>query len=141
MKKFYQIQLNFDEGITKDARGKHVLSTGISLSDEGLFITNTNSWNITAQDLKYCNIVASKDTIDLQDKSIYRFPKLNLPRQKVDLLKDKFNLKVVRNKDKADYHVISHKFLGSLFHNNWDTAITFKELYNVFNTWKENNLL
>ena len=141
MKKFYQIQLNFDEGVTKDARGKHVLSTGISLSDEGLFITNTNSWQITADDIKDCNILVNTNTVNFQDKSLYRYPKLNLPRQKVDLLKERFNLKVVRNKDKADYHVISNKFLNGIFNTHWDTAITFKELYNVFNTWKENNLL
>ena len=142
MKKYYEIKISLEENsIAMDANGNYVISTGIELIDGGIFIANTNSWNITAEDLKYCDIVANKDTIDLQDKSLYRYPKLNLPRQKVDLLKDKFNLKVVRNKDKADYHVISHKFLGSLFHNNWNTAISFKDLYKVFQTWKENNLL
>ena len=70
MKKYYEIKISLEEdSIAMDANGNYVISTGIELVDGGIFITNTNSWNITAQDLKYCNIVASKDTIDLQDKS------------------------------------------------------------------------
>ena len=37
--------------------------------------------------------------------------------------------------------MLYHTNLGSLFHNNWDTAITFKDLYKIFQTWKEDGLL
>ena len=56
MKKYYEIKISLKEdSIAMDANGNYVISTGIELEDGGIFITNTNSWNITAEDLKYCN--------------------------------------------------------------------------------------
>lgn len=44
---------------------------------------------------------------NLKNKSIYRYSKIKLPRDKVDLLKNSCNLKVTRDKKNADYHIIS----------------------------------
>ena len=47
---------------------------------------------LDANDLKEFGLVLEdKKTINLQDKTVYRFPKLNLPRQKFELLKEKYN--------------------------------------------------
>ena len=49
---------------------------------------------------------------DIQDKLLYRYPNLTLPRSKVDLLKDKYNVKVIRDRTKADYKIISKKYIN-----------------------------
>jgi hypothetical protein len=55
------------------------------------------------------------ETLDLKNKSIFRFPKITLPRNKFDLLVSKHNIKVTRDLDNADYFVISSKYIASLF--------------------------
>lgn len=50
----------------------------------------------------------------IQDKSFYRHPNLKLPRQKVDLLKEKYNIKITRDIKKADYEIISIGFIEKL---------------------------
>ena len=46
-----------------------------------------------------------------KDLSFYRHKKITLPRDKFNLLKDKYNWSITRNKDKADYHIISESLL------------------------------
>ena len=38
----------------------------------------------------------------IKDKTFYRYPNLSLPRNKVDLLKEKYNISVTRNKAAAE---------------------------------------
>lgn len=64
----------------------------------------------------------------IKDKSFYRYPKLALPRMKVDLLKEKFNITVTRNKDAADYKIISTNFFKSLSEYSWNSCYTSEEL-------------
>lgn len=59
------------------------------------------------------------DTIDLKEKKIYRYPKISLPRQKVETLKEKYNLKVVRDKSKSDYQVFSDQYLKNIINRYW----------------------
>jgi hypothetical protein len=56
---------------------------------------------------------------DLKDACFYRTPKLDLPQAKMQLLKEKYNAKVIRNKDKADYMITSRKYLESIFEYDW----------------------
>ena len=80
------------------------------------------------------------DSNDLQDATIYRFPKLDLPRQKVDVLKEKYNLSVTRNQDKADYSVISYKYLDSTLDQQYQgTLLSKEELKSVFQDFKKSN--
>jgi hypothetical protein len=65
---------------------------------------------------------------EIKNKTIYRYPKLTLPRMKVDLLKEKHNVKVTRNKDEADYKVVSNIYIDSLSDFNWGNAITISAL-------------
>ena len=80
------------------------------------------------------------DGNDLQDATIYRFPKLDLPRQKVDVLKEKYNLSVTRNQDKADYSVISYKYLDSTLDRHYSgTILSKEELKGLFQDFKRSN--
>ena len=60
------------------------------------------------------------DKNNLQDSTFYRTPKLALPQNKMQLLKDKYNVKVIRNKEKADYIITSDKYIESLTEYFWD---------------------
>lgn len=71
-------------------------------------------------EIKIKGIVDFKD-VDLQDKSLYRFPKLDLPRNKMDILKEKYNIKITRDIDKADYKIISKKQLEKSYQYSWHT--------------------
>ena len=55
----------------------------------------------------------------IKDKTFYRYPNLSLPRNKVDLLKEKYNISVTRNKAAADFKVVSYdtvRRLGDMFY-------------------------
>lgn len=76
------------------------------------------------------------ENINLQDKVLYRTPKLNLPTVKVNLLKEKYNLSVKRDPDKADYIITSEKYIESLLQNNWAPVLNSGDLYLHFETLK-----
>jgi hypothetical protein len=76
--------------------------------------------------------IAKFDKNNLQDATFYRTPKLALPQVKLQLLKDKYNVKVVRDKEKADYIITSDKYFESLTEYNWNnyySGLDIKELY------------
>ena len=140
MKKIYEITFNDDQnGYIKAEKDWF----SIKLLDN-MHLSNTSNWSIQKEDIKnigLSHLKLNSNSINLQDKTIYRYPKLNLPRQKVDLLKDKFNVKITRNSDVADIHVISHQFIESLLTFEWSRNITFKEWYAICLDLKEQNLL
>lgn len=49
----------------------------------------------------------------IDGKSFYRYPKLALSRDKVEVLKTNNNISITRNKDKSDYQIISDKYIKS----------------------------
>lgn len=61
------------------------------------------------------NNLVKLDSSALKDKSFYRTPKLDLPQIKVQNLKDKYNVSIVRNKLAADYVITSLRYLNNLF--------------------------
>lgn len=94
---------------------KHVKQYIIELVD-GEWEHHLNNYLINLDEIKI-----NLDVNNLDGKSFYRYPKLNLPRTKVDSLKSKYNISITRSEDKADYRVISQKYL-----------MTDSYYYNVF---------
>ena len=86
------------------------------------------------------NLNLIKD-FDIKDKTIYRYPKLSLPRDKVSLLKEKYNVKISRNSDNADVCIISQKYLESLSNYNYSINMPFKEFFNFLKHIIEKNLI
>ena len=84
------------------------------------FCTNYKNYNANNQSIKID---------DLKGKSLYRYPKINLPRTKLDMLKESHNIKVVRDPSKADYKVISDKYVESLFRLQWHKRYLAKDLH------------
>ena len=77
-------------------------------------IGHLDSTNIVIPDL------IKKEDIKIQDATFWRFPKINLPRDKFALIKDKYNCAITRDRDKADYLIVSEEHLGRLVdRRNW----------------------
>ena len=83
------------------------------------------------------------NTLSLKDKKIFRYPKLALPRNKVDVLKEKYNLSVVRNSDDADYKIVSEDYINSLLERKWTETIFLKDFIDYYektkNHWDTNS--
>lgn len=47
------------------------------------------------------------NSINLKNKKLYRYPKITLPREKVNILKEKYGISVVRDVEKADYSIVN----------------------------------
>lgn len=53
------------------------------------------------------------DSDSLKGKTLYRYPKLNLSRDKVSSIKQDYGISITRDSSKADYLVISQKYINS----------------------------
>ena len=51
--------------------------------------------------------------------ALYRFPRLSLSRDKVKILQEKFDLKLKRDFNDADYGIVSEKYFDGLFTSKW----------------------
>lgn len=144
MKTYYQINFNMDL-IQNNSKTDPIANKGtieLSVRKNEYFMGLSNSWELGKTDVENLNIPDIKPgkTFSIKDKTLYRFPNLNLPRQKVDLLKEKENIKVVRDPNKADIHVISYKFLRNLFDFRWESAISFVDFFNIIKLGVEEGL-
>lgn len=141
MKKYYKLHINNDSITSSCQAGRGAIV--IKEVPDIYFMGYTNNWSLTQEDVKNLNLpnVKPGGNIVLKDKTIFRYSKLNLPRQKVDLLKDRENIKVTRKPENADVHIISYKFLGSLFNYRWEKAVSFKDFYHIIKDAIKDNLL
>ncbi len=144
MKKLYQININQELIKNNVNTDPTALKGAVELNNrEGeYFMGFSNSWELGKKDIENLNIPSIKPgkSFSINGKTIYRFPNLSLPRQKVDLLKEKENIKVIRDPNKADIHVISYKFLRNIFNFRWESAISFVDFFNIIKLGVEQGL-
>ena len=91
-----------------------------SVNNIGYWAGQKASWQDQTHSIVKLDIATEPDMIDINGARLYRYPKLSLPRIKVDGLKDKYNIKVVRDQHKADYGIVSNKLIDSLFTDSLD---------------------
>tara|TARA_R110000772_G_scaffold160585_3_gene271727 strand:+ start:772 stop:1806 length:1035 start_codon:yes stop_codon:yes gene_type:complete len=89
-------------------------------------------WNLVSLD----EITIKLDNINIKDKSFYRYEKLSLPRVKVDKLKEDHNISITRNKNNADFRVVSIQSLEqnnnfSSYHNRFYRVGELKKQINL----------
>jgi len=147
MKEKYKLEINAYDGEWNDKNQLKQTAVNFSKSDS-MWITSNDKWEITPEDLAAEDIASLSlpmltdiENLSLQDKKIYRFPKLDLPRQKVDLLKEKYNCKVIRDTSKADVSVISYKLFNTIFDREWNSSITYKQAFDILVYMKEKSIL
>jgi len=126
--------------VNNNKKTNKLLPDAIVLEEVGVYIGSTNGWQM---EKKLLDSVLPKrpDIIDIQDKKLYRWPHLDLPRQKVDLLKDKFNCKVIRNVDKADIEIISMNGMRKLIEMDWHASFTYSGMHNFLTFLKAADIL
>jgi hypothetical protein len=115
MKKILRLKIKSDGGSLYDS---------VQINDPVIFLSSYHPDKPEINGVTYQTIKSQ----DLQDKVLYRFPKLDLPRQKMDLLKDKFDVKLTRNIDKADYLIVSHKYQKSMSDYSWYSLYEVKNV-------------
>tara|TARA_R110001632_G_scaffold10495_3_gene38783 strand:- start:272 stop:1462 length:1191 start_codon:yes stop_codon:yes gene_type:complete len=142
MKNIYNVKINL-ENLSDGALS--LFADDISYEDsEKIWLISSNNWELKEDDFKSLgfNKLFNYNSVSLQDKKLYRYPNLSLPRQKVDLIKEKFNCTIIRNSKKADIHITSLNFLSKLIgHGEWNTCIPFSSAFKVFKYFKDENLL
>jgi hypothetical protein len=80
-----------------------------------LLVSSNGNWNANSRltDIQFQSLVQPK--LDwTKVKTIYRYPHLDLSRDKLSILKDKYGTKVVRDPNKADVRIISKKGIDKL---------------------------
>ena len=129
MNNIYRYEFRFEVG-------KSILTqNNLNEKKLGRFLCETDSYNIPVTDiLKQHNFKFDKITKeDLVDKSIYRTSNLMLPKNKVDLLKEDCNLKVTRNKEKADYIIIGESFIEDCIAKEYSSIIDYENFIKLIN--------
>jgi hypothetical protein len=114
----------------------NTLYNELRVADKRLFLYGGHGYN-TKQDPTENLYVCTINKNNLQDSTLYRFPKLTLPRTKMDNIKEKFNVKVTRKKDDADWKVISHKFVSSLSNYSWYSIYTVEKAKEIVDKYKK----
>ena len=138
MKKKYNIDINIRGNMTN---GK-VNENAFDYTFEGYWLGDSDNYCLSSDDKVNLGIDFKPGTaFTVQDKTLYRFPKLDLPRQKVELLKEKYNCKVIRDSDKADIHIVSDQLFDNLFEYQWTSSVTSISFYKMLVACKANNFL
>ncbi len=143
MKRRFKLEINMypDSPATNWYKNQLAASAIKWTEQECQHLFSNNSYQIEEEDFRLLGlpIPDNADNIDLQDKKIYRFPKLTLPRQKVDLLKEKYNCKIIRDHAKADVSIVSLKLFDTLFERTWTRSKTYSDTYRIIKHMKEFN--
>ena len=141
-KKHYLLKINVSEEVSIWENKIEKIGIGsFDLTNDGFYFGRSDNYHLTSEEIHQMDILSINQTIDLQDKKIYRHPHLELPRQKVDLLKKKFNVKIIRDLNVADIQIISDKLIQNLISLDWHQSLSYVEMFAVFTSLKENNHL
>tara|TARA_B110000977_G_scaffold200241_1_gene290044 strand:- start:1185 stop:2378 length:1194 start_codon:yes stop_codon:yes gene_type:complete len=117
-----------------------LLGDAFILKEDGIYIGHTDGYEINKKLLDSV-LPLIPEIIDVQDKKLYRWPHLDLPRQKVDLIKEKYNCKVIRDVNKADIEIISINGMRKLMETNWNTSLNYQGLYNFLAFLKKSDMM
>ena len=143
MKNRYKIKINLTEETTVMINGEYKLkANAFDITPFGKWLGYSNYWHLTDEDKINLNLdFKVNKSINLQDKTLYRFPNLDLPRQKVDLLKEKYNIKIIRDINKADVCVVSNKLFDNLLDLEWGLSVNFTDFFQILKQLKDGNHL
>ena len=122
MKKQQSIRVTFSSNIDRDA--SMINPTNIIIEDIYL-MKHSDSPNRSHTGLTdYMKSICVKNFDITKHKTFYRYPKINLSRDKMDAVKTKYNVKKVLDINKADFKIIGIKSLESLVLVNWRQSLS-----------------
>tara|TARA_R110000851_G_scaffold100671_1_gene216343 strand:+ start:8661 stop:9857 length:1197 start_codon:yes stop_codon:yes gene_type:complete len=147
LKKVYTISISINKETTIDTGNnnnilkENSLSYGSSIgSDVGKYKDENNLEYVYVGETDSLNVKYNSNIkgSDIQDKLLYRHPNLTLPRSKVEILKDKYNVRVIRDASKSDYQIISKKYIDSMFVRQWVTIYPKESIVRYINRFSQN---
>ena len=94
----------------------HYIESGNNANGNGHYRKRSNNTTIK----KIMDDIQTITSDDLKNATaLYRFPRLSLSRDKVKILQEKFDLKLKRDFNDADYGIVSEKYFDGLFTSKW----------------------
>ena len=90
---------------------------------KGLYI-NREGWHIEFKQMASFMPLTTNKLDWSTISTMYRHPNITLSRDKLSCLKDKYNIKVIRDKTKADVEVVSEKTFMSLVSSKYSVSLS-----------------
>jgi hypothetical protein len=87
----------------------------------GLYLFSYDRWEPSSKLWREHLKTGQFDLAKLKDAKIYRFPNLTLPREKLNVIHEKYGSRTVRDKDIADLCIISTKYFNGITESLWKT--------------------
>jgi hypothetical protein len=134
-KNIYSLSMNAHQYVDETDPSKIMITKdNFKIELLGRYIQATNGYYDTPEVLD--NLVTI-NSIDLSKiNTIYRLPNLALSRDKLNNVKEKYNIKVIRDMHMADLIVISNKTTEKIMKRKWSWALLtksqFKKLFNSY---------
>ena len=126
MSKLWRIEIHQDPDEIIDK--KFMNENTIELYELGTFVGVTASFHDMEgrlhKSLGTNNLINVLKKSKIKDAKIYRFPHLSLPRDKVNIINDKYGSKIIRDREKCDIAVISDTLINKFQSHTWD-SVTF----------------
>jgi len=115
-----------------------VLADTIKISEIGHYIGSSERWNDKPVDKQkeILDIIKFNNISNINNKIFFRSPKISLPREKLNLINEKYKSKTTRDINQADYIITSEKYINSLFQFTWNTIYESNDLLTFIPTIK-----
>ena len=120
----YSLSLNDDEK----------LINSVNIEFDGYFLGKSENWRDKSSGAEKIITHANLNVQNINLHSfnfMYRFPKLALPREKLAIVSEKYEIKNIRNKDNADLLVVSDTYVNYMLDQIWKEYTTVDKLKSV----------
>ena len=104
------------------------------IGTSGYYVSSSDQWRDRSLNVKSEVLEQAKTNrlTNITGKTFYRCGKLALPRDKMNIINQKYNTKVIRDITKADHIIISEKYIETLIDNMWDRIYTGATMLTFF---------
>lgn len=116
-------------------------SDSITFKELGFLITANGRYSFSIENTDFYPKLISRlktpSEDDIKDKSFYRYPEISLPREKFNMIKEKYNCKLVKDVSSADYEIVSLKTFANMVEwNSNGRSFTVSEFKSHFSSSK-----
>jgi len=112
-----------------DVKQSFPLTTNHFTISKGLFISD--GYHIDTMTNEEIAASVNNDVDWTTISTVYRHPKITLSRDKLSCLKDKYNIKVIRDKSKADLEIVSEKTFTTFISNHYGVSLSSVSSFKV----------
>jgi hypothetical protein len=112
---------------------------GVDIGFSGYYLGSSDQWNQKNNIINQNDIIdAAKSNIltNITGRTFYRCAKLALPREKMNVINEKYNTKVIRDIKKADHIIISEKYITSLTDSMWEKLYKAEDVLSLIQVHK-----